>query len=79
MAQCVNSNPEGFIVLQAQSVDECTGYILVSPTEYSLAVQSIEITSSELLEVFGIVFGWVILLGAISYYVKVATKLIKIT
>lgn len=77
MAQCVGFNSDGFLMQSAQSVDSCTGYILVSPTEYNLAIQSIEIDPLEVLQVFGIVFGWVIFLGALSYKVKVSKGLVK--
>ncbi|QYJ87852.1 hypothetical protein K0I73_09425 [Shewanella mesophila] len=77
MAQCVAFTAEGYLMQSAQSVDDCTGYILVSPTEYNLAVQSIEINPADMLEVFGIVFGWVVFLGYLSYQVKIAKGVIK--
>lgn len=78
MAQCANFTPEGFLMQSVQSVNTCTGYILVSPTEYNLAVQSIEIDPAEVLEVFGLVFGWVVLLGYLSFQVKLSKGLIKL-
>jgi hypothetical protein len=78
MAQCVNFDVDGFLKSQAQSVDECTGYILVSPTEYSLAVQSIEIDPVEILAVFSTVFGWVVFLSFLSYKVKIAKSTIRL-
>ncbi len=78
MAQCAEFTPEGYLMQSVQSVDTCTGYILVSPTEYSLAVRSIEIDPLDVLEVFGIVFGWVVFLGFLSYKVKLSKGLIKL-
>ena len=77
MSQCVAFTQEGYLVQSTQSVDDCTGYILVSPTEYNLAVQSIEIDPAEVLQVFGLVFGWVVFLSFISYKVKIAKVLIN--
>lgn len=74
MAQCTFFNAEGFLVQSTQSVNDCTGHILVSPTEYNLMVQSVEISPSEVSAVFGITFGWVVLLGALSYKIKVAKR-----
>ncbi len=78
MAQCAEITPEGFLKQSVQSVDTCTGFILVSPTEYNLAVQSIEIDPVEVLEVFGLVFGWVVFLGYLSFQVKLSKGLIKL-
>lgn len=77
MAQCTFFNAEGFLVQSTQSVNDCTGHILVSPTEYNLMVQSVEISPSEVSAVFGITFGWVVLLGALSYKIKVAKRTVS--
>ena len=76
MAQCTFFNADGFLVQSTQSVDDCTGHILVSPTEYNLMVQSVEITPTQISSVFGTVFGWVIFLGYLSYKVKIASKIV---
>lgn len=77
MAQCTFFNADGFLVQSTQSVNDCTGHILVSPTEYNLMVQSVEISPSEVSAVFGITFGWVVLLGALSYKIKVAKRTVS--
>jgi hypothetical protein len=77
MAQCTFFNAEGFLVQSTQSVNDCTGHILVSPTEYNLMVQSVEINPADVTAVFGIAFGWVVLLGALSYKVKIAKQTIN--
>lgn len=79
MSQCVTVTAEGYLVQSTESPDQCTGYLLISPSEYQLFVQTVEITPAEVLEVFGIVFGWVVLLGALSYKVKVARNVVKST
>lgn len=78
MALCTEITLEGFLKQSVQSVDTCTGYILVSPTEYKLAVQSIEIDPADILAVFGLVFGWVVFLGYLSFQVKLSKGLIKL-
>ena len=78
MSQCVVFNTDGTLIQSTQSVTDCTGYILISPTEYDLMVQSVEIDPLEIATVFGIVFGWVVLLGYLSYQVKVANKTIDL-
>lgn len=76
MSQCVVFNTDGTLTQSTQSVSDCTGYILISPTEYDLMVQTVEITPAEILAVFGIVFGWVVFLGYLSYQVKIGKRTI---
>ncbi|MBB1477843.1 hypothetical protein [Shewanella sp. SG41-3] len=78
MSQCVSISSEGFLVQSTQSPDDCTGYILLTPTEYDLALKAIDINPADVLEVFGLVFGWVVFLGFLSYKVKVAKSVIKL-
>lgn len=77
MSQCVLINAEGLIQQSTQSPDDCTGFILISPDEYALAASSVEVDPVQMTTVFGIVFGWVIFLGAIAYQIRVATRTIK--
>lgn len=76
MSQCVVFNTDGTLIQSTQSVTDCSGFILISPTEYDLMIQSVEITPSEILSVFGIVFGWVVFLGYLSYQVKIGKRTI---
>ena len=76
MSQCVVFNTDGTLIQSTQSVTDCTGYILISPTEYDLMIQTVEITPAEILAVFGIVFGWVVFLGYLSYQVKIGKRTI---
>ncbi len=77
MAQCAFADENGFIKISAQPVDECTAHILVSPTEYSLAVQTIEITPTEIGLAFSVPFGWIITLWYIAYKVRTAKTVIN--
>jgi hypothetical protein len=40
MAQCVAIDGSGFLVAQAASAAGCTGYVVLSPTEYGLWLNS---------------------------------------
>lgn len=76
MSQCVAFNTDGALIQSTQSVTDCTGYILISPTEYDLMIQTVEITPTEILTVFATVFGWVVFLGYLSYQVKIGKRTI---
>lgn len=78
MSQCVVFNTDGTLIQSTQSSTDCTGYILISPTEYDLMIQTVEIDPIEITTVFGIVFGWVVFLAYVSYQVKIANKTIDL-
>lgn len=77
MSQCVLISSEGFVQQSTMSADSCTGFILISPDEYALAASSIEIDPAQATTVFGIAFGWVVMLGAIAYQIKVAKNTVR--
>lgn len=77
MPQCVDVTPEGYLVVSAESPQQCTGYMVITQNEYQLWYETVQIDPSEVLAVFGIVFGWVIFLGYLSYNVKVARNVVN--
>jgi len=77
MASCVGFDLDGVLRMLDDSVSECQGFILMSATEYNIAFQTLDITASQITTVFSIAFGWVILLGGLSYKIKVANSTIK--
>lgn len=77
MPQCVSVTPEGYLVQSTDSPEQCTGYMVITQDEYQLWYQTVQIDPAEILSVFGICFGWVVLMGYLSYTVKVAKQSIK--
>ena len=77
MASCASFDIDGVLRMLDDSVCECQGFILMSATEYRIAFQTLDITAGQITTVFSTVFGWVILLGALSYKIKVAKLTVR--
>lgn len=78
MSICVNISQEGVISHVDVPLHDCTAFVLVSVDEHSWLTQSVNIEPAEVLEVFGITFGWVVFLSAIAFKVRVARRSIKL-
>ncbi len=77
MSICVEITQEGVIRDADTPVDQCSSFVLVSADQHAFLTQTMEITSAEILEVFGISFGWVVLLSSIAYKIRVTKRVIK--
>lgn len=78
MAACIVPNSQGFLALTQTTVENCSGYIVVSADEYLNLMTYTQLTNSEMTDAFtlgfALVFGGGFLL---TYVVQVATQLIK--
>lgn len=77
MSVCVEVAANGVIRRADQTVDDCNDFVLVSADQHAFLTQTIDITASEILEVFGITFGWVVFLSAIAFKIRIARRTIK--
>jgi hypothetical protein len=79
MAVCTLVDESGYVRQSVQSVEECTGYILVSPSEYHATVDTFAPTSEGIATAFSWGFGSVVVIGYLSAYaVGVAKRLINL-
>lgn len=78
MAVCTLVDEAGYVRQSVQSVEECTGYILVSPSEYHATVDTFAPTSAGITSAFLWGFGSVVVVGYLSAYaVGVAKQVIN--
>ncbi len=78
MAECVTFDENGILRSTSSSIDECTGYVLVSPTEYTTAIQSMEIDPLTVVSIFSGSFAAVVVLSVAAFKVQVTKRLIKL-
>ena len=67
--QCIYLNADGTLTPTTQTLEECTGYVLVPSHEAASYVNSIQITALEIGESFTWGFGLIIFFGFLSYKV----------
>ncbi len=77
MAVCVLPDENNYLLATVEPVDTCSGYVLISHTEYQLAAQTVDITPEEIGAVFAISFSWVVLLAFLSYKVRVGKNVVR--
>jgi hypothetical protein len=76
MSSCVTFDTNGFLVQSTSSPDECQSYILISPLEHDLMVQTVDINPDEILSIFTLSFVAVITLSALAFKVDVFKNII---
>ena len=79
MASCVTFDNDGVLRQSLQSTDECLGYILISPLEHSLMVQTVDINPTEIVAVFSLAFIAVVTLSALAFKVDVIKNLVRMS
>ncbi len=77
MASCVTFDNDGILRKSLQSTDECQGYILISPVEHQLMIQTVDITPQMVVGVFSIAFATIIALSAVAFKVNFSKKLVR--
>lgn len=78
MSVCTLVDESGYVRQSVQSVEECTGYVLVSPSEYHATANTFAPTSSGVASAFMWGFGAVVVVGYLSAYaVGVAKQVIN--
>jgi hypothetical protein len=75
--QCIYLNADGTLMATTESLQQCTGYVLVPSTDANAYIQSIQITATDVLSSFTWGFSLVITLGYISYKVKLSRQIIN--
>lgn len=75
--QCIYLNTDGTLTPTAQTLEECTGYVLVPSHEASSYVNSVQITALDIGESFTWGFGLIIFFGFLSYKVRIARMVIN--
>jgi hypothetical protein len=75
--QCIYLNDDGTLSATSETLEQCTGYVLVPSHDAAAYVNSIQITALEIGESFTWGFGLIIFFGFLSYKAKVAKMVIK--
>lgn len=79
MPSCVLANSEGFLAVVSTDVSACTGYVIVTASDYEYMMGFTEVTSIEATAAFSGAFSLVFVSGfAMTYIVKLAIRLIKL-
>lgn len=75
--QCIYLNADGTLTPTTQTLEECTGYVLVPSHEAASYVNSVQITALEVGESFTWGFGLIVFFGFLSFKVKAARMVIN--
>lgn len=75
--QCIYLNADGTLTATTETLEQCSGYVLVPSHEAASYVESIQITALDVSESFTWGFGLIIFFGFLSYKAKVAKMVIK--
>jgi hypothetical protein len=76
---CADITTDGYIVEVAQALQDCTGFVVVSATEYGLISSFAMPTPAELVYLYTWGMGAVLLPWSIAYGVAVAKRAISKT
>ena len=77
MALCAEVTPEGFVKSTSIPAESCTGVLLISPSEYSMNYQLVNVTASDYAAVFFGAFGFVILMASLGWKIKISSRLTR--
>jgi len=75
--QCIYLNADGTLSPTTETLEQCTGYVLVPSHEAASYVNSIQITALEVGSAFTWAFALIITLGFLSFKVKAARMFIN--
>ncbi|TMP53179.1 hypothetical protein CWB78_15180 [Pseudoalteromonas sp. S1612] len=75
--QCIYLNADGTLTATSETLEQCSGYVLVPSHEAASYVESIQITALDIAGSFTWGFGLMIFFGFLSYKAKVAKMVIK--
>jgi hypothetical protein len=75
--QCIYLNADGTLSATSETLEQCSGYVLVPANEALNYVNSIQITAFEISEAFTWGFGLVIFFGFLSFKIKAARMVIN--
>jgi hypothetical protein len=77
MALCASINSAGFVVANTTPVNECTGVLLVSPSEYLMNYHASGVTAEDLSSVLFGSFGFVFTIAAVGFKIKTSKRVVK--
>ncbi|TMP30185.1 hypothetical protein CWB99_03005 [Pseudoalteromonas rubra] len=75
--QCIYLRADGTVSATSETLEQCTGYVLVPAADAQALTASYQITSLGITEAFTWGFGVVVMLGFLSYKVRAARAVIK--
>lgn len=75
--QCIYLNADGTLSPTSETLEQCSGYVLVPSHDAAAYVESIQITALEIGGAFTWAFGLIITLGFLSFKVKAARMVIN--
>ena len=75
--QCIYLNADGTLTPTSETLEQCSGYVLVPSHDASSYVESIQITALEVGGAFTWAFGLIITFGFLSYKAKAAKLVIN--
>lgn len=75
--QCIYLNADGTLTPTTETLEACSGYVLVPSSDAASYVNSIQITALEIGESFTWGFGLIIFFGFLSYKVRIARMVIN--
>ena len=75
--QCIYLNANGTLTPTSETLEQCSGYVLVPSHEAASYVESIQITALEVGGTFTWAFGLIITFGFLSYKAKAAKLVIN--
>lgn len=76
--QCIYLNADGTLSATSETLEQCSGYVLVPAHDAAAYVNSIQITALDISSAFTWGFGLVVGFGFLSYKVKIARTAIKL-
>jgi hypothetical protein len=79
MAECFFVNESGLLEKSAQTVEECTAFILISPTEYKSFFDSVGLNPEDAIFAFTWGAGTMLTAWALSIPIKYALRTIRLT
>ncbi len=75
--QCIYLNADGTLSPTTETLEQCSGFVLVPSHDAASYVDSIQITALEISESFTWGFGLIIFFGFLSYKAKAAKMVIN--
>ncbi|WP_445766599.1 hypothetical protein [Rheinheimera sp.] len=75
--QCAHPQQDGTFIFTADTSADCTGYWLVTATEYDAYLSAVEITVADVTEAFMWGLGIVLFFGFLGFKVHIGTTLVR--
>lgn len=76
-AQCVHPQQDGTFIFTADTAADCSGYWLVTATEYNAYLTAVEITVADVTAAFMWGFGTIVFLSFLAFKVHLGTSIVR--